>query len=1435
MGKAVVSKDFIEHSFKNVLDTYGLSAKELAVIKQEYLDKIDLQEAAKRQQASSNIANLYDQSKIIIDKQKETAQNEEISLFEKEQPEATEEEKQRYEDNVDQLREILLSHPIALENKGYDKEYIASVETNLHSLVDLAETQTLSAENIKEIFPSYSDIQTQVLSNVINDYYILPENKNSQVEAPINNIETVAQATVTAQANISSVVAPDMDPDAISADEDNLLSDFKLMPALKAEGFDENQMKGLKKVIFDFNSSLTDELGRKPSFKEMVYHFIKFTDKVQTEKFFDAYRVGWEANGFEATNYNEVFNEIFEPSRNAAIAANAFIESLYSTGVSVATTEEEVIQSSEKQLQEVQSSQATVTDFTEENVPIKTENENRISSPALRLGFNAIKYDEVEVLDAQGHGTNTFKRVAVITDTLNEENPLIDYKELLDPDKNNAGSVLNVGMAPENMWPEIMISVGRDAHSKPILKSFEQIFNEKLATNPDFKGSAEFIEIVPMFAYNSQGVAVAYIHEAGWYNEWNVKDPTSATGIVNPRNINLAHKEAIEDAKVKATNFREAVHGGLSQVTIKEKAEGAFYSIANRKDDAGNKIPLYTIEEANPQSEFAIQGKQNILEQGVDKPFENDKRVIINKKEIAEKKQGVTWHLRRIGTNPEGQETWRAFGVVRYPNEEELETVRWAWSAYSLFDHKETLQGAKKAKVIQEVRAKFLPTQYSLTEDKAREIIKEIKTLTGYNLMEFEDAMAYFNLFIQPRTGNTPAEFGRTLYTGELSGFAQHTLRDGLSKNPTIPMIKNGEVVSTNKRYTDYLKGTLKTDVKSFNIGTSDKPVYVTSIQPKIVFEYETGQQENTPAKEIAKAKQVAEEVKQEVVSTQSTKELLELANGLINELGFSFEDVQAMPVEMNGVDHLKNILNLTPGLSIEQEYQLLNFTVQYINNLIDSKFKGKINKALLMKELSSSYSDIVGPSVDKVKAVLTKLESAPQSEDVAKAIGNYKAILRVFNNLEKNWNAENIKSTLEISGEAYNGQIGIVEKALQEAAELADIQEGEVKLEEEEEDDLSLSEKSFDDAASMTENFKTKTTFRQKRFMSGVSKVDTKGDAIKGFLGLPQYMDYNEVYDAIYSLLGSGVYIESDYETMKARLLQMKDAHPWVKELVDKYDNADTQLRKGLVLNYRKHAISMKFMMYDNRGTGSRLQVYDTNANEITRVIRGEWMNNFITSPLVLVDNGQYTINRDVAKALLDEFNSWGTEGHLQSDATVRTWLSNFGIELTDGYWNELKEVGMMNNGKYIPYSQLFSSPNTPMGFLGIYLNRVANPNNVDYIKDLRFEENEKAHPFKDMQGVLKALSKGESRFTSKILSKSFRDAQKSITGITNPTYITNRVDDLIRSGLTEEKEFINQLSSLSISHKSVMLELMKEYPDFAKKLELNHEENLTDYILNI
>jgi hypothetical protein len=1486
LGKIILNDSFIDKAFLKI-DTMGLSKDKINKMKEDYKRIAKIQANQRQAGSFDRIAILHEQAKKIneekLNKENNPFQNpyqiEEIEngvLFSRfqvkniqdssaesfsfdtreeaeqkisqlnEVQEASEQEVAKYEKDLALVKQGLY-HPIALESELITDEFFDTVDSAAPVLLDEFTTKgEVSSETIENLFNLNPGIVPETLSTVINS--TLKKSINNHIDSLQESLQETFQELQNELDNIvaPSNVAEDLTEDAVIEEgpegmvinNDNFLDATTLVPRELIAG--PEQLAALAEHAKKSVKIMEETSGQKATFKDFIYYYIRFVGKEKAEESFEAYKASWEAANLAPTNYLEVYDDIFEPGKKVFLESQAYIDSLLGVTTTTVSTAEQVQQNDKEELAKVEQAGVKNISFNEENVPVKTSDNRRISGTALRFGFNAIKYEEVEVLDASGKGTGSFIRTPVLTDTLNYNEDIVDYREVLDPDNYNTGHTVNVGMVPESEWANIRVYVGRDTENKPITKPYSDIFQEKVTANPDYRNSEEFVNTVPIVAYNNEGKPVVYIHETSWYNAWNVGDPTKQNNSITPSSISLSHKQAIDNAQKTISDFRKVVVSQqVKKITIVEKTEGAFYSIENKKDEQGNIVDLISLSEANPQSILAVQGNQATLETGTNTVFENENRVIINKDLISQKgNRGKIWHLRRIGVDSKGKETWRAFNTSNYKNSseigktpmEEIETVRWAWSAYSMFD---TVEDTKLGAVIQDVRKKHVVgTPYDLTEEQAKKIIKDIKDITGYNLMRYQDADAFFSLFFHPKTGNSRAEFGRQVYSASEKGFYLNVSRDGLGKNMQIPMISNAIVTNTNKTYQEYLKDKLTTGVRSFNIGTTEKPNYVTSVQPVITFEYSVGEvEEQTP--EVILENNTAEIL----ASTQllkekelSVNELIEEAKKLQKELGFRDNiNNQALPTTMQSVEALKNIFNLTPGLDIAQEAHLINFIYNFINTAIDVKYNSKVSKQKLLKDVANSYDEIVAPSKEKVKVLLDKMLQAnatETSEELRQSIAGLRTMIRTLENIESNWNINNIKAVLEATNSPYTGQMGIIEKAMEEVAKTSDIKEKQDNPEEEEsEADITMKVKSFEDNASLTESGKSKTSYRLRRFMSGIKKIDLDGNLIKGFLGLPSYVNYNEIYDSLYQLLGSGVYIESNYETMKAKVLSMESAQPWVKELMDKFDKADAQLRNEFVVNYRKHAVAMKFTMVNQSSFGgvnqTKLQVYDTNANEVTRVIIKEWENNFKTGPLVNVLDGQYTVNTEVAKKLLDQYRSWESQGFRQEDTTIRNWVSNFGIEFSDGYWKELKEIGFTYKNKSIPYAQIFDGNNVPIGLLVSYLNTVLK---IENPQDLNFEENEKAHPFKDMQAVLKAVAKGESRYTGKILSKNFRDGGKNISGITNPTFVTDKIDDLIRSASSGNMELINTLKSLSISSNSVLLELLEKEPDFYKKVEANY-----------
>lgn len=1479
-GKLIMTKPLIDYLFRGLDKTItkGLQANEINKIKQEYYKAVESKEmsqAFKYQMVEATQA-IYDREakRKLKEKEDEEKLKAEQALIPEVTPEAIPSNTEVVLPTDTSVIEQVVP-PDTSNVNTQEVETLPEISDEVISAEELAQQQLLgevarttltkakfpyllneidtiveeylkggnniTKEQIKSILPSLSNAYAEILAKELNGTSVL-NNVNVEEDvlgaAPQSIIDTIESA----ENAIGELAGIDLSVDTTDPNgSDSLVDDVTLQP-LSTSGFNAQQNAGLKEIIKNVVVNLKKELGKDVSFQDLIYHFIKYGTKDRAEQFFNAYRLGWEANGYKAENYDDIYNEIFEPGKQAIIAANIAIESLYSGSntVSYTATEPEMIDNSEKQTVEIDKAATGITIFTEDNIPVRLTAGTRTVNPALKMGYNALRYIEVEI------APGIFERQVVVNGDLNTDDTAIDFKDLLNPDMYNVGTEIQVIAAPENTWNSINIYVGRDADNKPITKSFATIVAEKTALDSNFRNTQEFRDTIPMFLTNEKGVPVAHVHETSWYNVWSVNDPSNPTDKITPNSITVTHQKAIEEQRKGIADFRNAVlTGEVATVTVIEKKEGPYHSIGNKKDVQGNPIPLFTINQANPQAELVVQKDKNgQLFQGKTELWENDKRKIINIHDangvVATGGESHTWQLRRIGIDPvDGKETWRAFKVVRYPQEAELETLRWAWSAYSLFDDKVTV--VKKVDPMtgeayevseqktQITRAKHLPEKYQLTKAEAEKILDDIEKVTGLSLLRFKDAMAFFKLFMQPIKGPAMSIYGENLYREDaLTGhhFRQHTSLDGLGENIKTVSIENG-IVKEGKVYREYLKDTIQTEIKSFNVGTEESPVYATSVQPTITFDYKKETTLAEDAKEDLK-NQVSEETT--VQNIETVEDAVATLKKLEEDLGFDFNEDTFQPTPLRSVESLKNIFHLTPLLNLKQEQHIVNYIYNYINAAIDFKYGSKINIAQLQGDLKKSFNEIIGVTQKKVQTAYDTalgLQVANPSPETAKVIANAERMLNVFKSIEENWDKASIKAKYEKEGLVYTGQLGIADKAMLEIEKTTDIKGAKTKenYEDEEEghteEDKSQGADGYDATAFLTENGKNKTTYRLRRFMSGIPKIDENGNQMKGFLGLPEYINYNEVYDTIYQLLGSGVYIGSDYETMKQKILEMKNAHPWVISLMNKFDKADEQLRKEFGYNYRKHGVNMKFSMISESNKKSTLQVFDTNANEINRRTVNTWKSHLKASPLMNTNNGTYNIDEEEAKRLLAQHASWGTEGHLQDREVVRAWLNKFGITLSDGYWKELQDVGFQYQGKIIPYKLMFQGATTPIGLLKIYLEKVV----AKKLTTTDIETNTEGHPYKDMKGVITALAKGETRYSTKILSKSFRDAGKNISGITNPTYATNRIDDLKRAALeaTDTDSLLKQLQEISFSSNSTILQLLANDKTFASKFEIN------------
>lgn len=1240
-----------------------------------------------------------------------------------------------------------------------------------------------------------------------------------------NTAITSAVEKIVGSKNIPTVTPINNTGEGIFIQQDGIFTPDSFDP-ISTKGFNDDYFEQVKAIVKDVYSKIKMETGEVPAFRDLVYYMIDENGKEVVDRLYSSLEAGWVKNNYAKANFKAIYSEIFNPLSETLATAAVKMEALLQAqlaNISGTQNTEPITKPGEEPVGQVKEPKKVIA-FNEHNIAIKPVSGNRISHALLKFGFSAIPFREVSNPDG------TWSKETIYNMKLNEDS-LVDFRDLLNPDMYNPGDKVRVKIAPDSMWGTIQNVVGRDVEGNPIFKTFAQVFSDTAKaqgiTEAEFKETEEFRAIVPIFISDSQGKPLAYVHDINWYNEFNVADPISSIGVSTPGLISKEHKELIEQGRKNVLNLRnKIILEGLSQIEIESKSEGPQYNFEKQIGEDGQIIPFMTIKEANPQSIIVTQGSGNILYIGKTK-FENSKRVVVGKEELQNGKSGYTWHMRRIGVDEKGRETWRAFHVQREVTDEQIETVKWAWAAFAYNESDPNSQNRKN------YDNKVIGTQYEMTDAKAKTILKQIRNITGLDLDNYEDAQIFFSSYFQFRQKGQANFLYSNLFDNNFSktSLAQHTNQDMLGSKKNIVNIAGGVVNDTGMTYGEYLKTILKTGIKSFNVGTAENPVYATSVQPVITFKYEGQEQENLPAVEVSelpgvKSEDLTKELEEAKEKQDKIDVSLQQAKDALDILGFNFDADNPLsnsfePVMMQSQESLRGIFDTIPGLDLAQDFFLVKILKSKIINAIGFDPKDNFTKQKrndLAKELKDS---IVGANRNVLQTVFENLKTVyALSADpaVLRQMTNVESALMVLDNISEYW---------------YNGVNGAFDKAMAEVKSEGSFKELQV---EEDEDNTILQDSEelqkdrvYGDNVALTENPKNTTSARLKRFMSGIKRMALQETSegikeekeVKGFLNLTDVLDYNEVYDTIYQLLGEGVYIESDFDTMKQRILSMKEAFPWVKELMEKFDREDTQFKKEFVYNYRKHAISMKFAMVNNFQGNTKLDVYDTNSNEITRIIRNLWEQNYKIQGLVKVNGlGQYVVNKEFANQLLEEFNSWGNEGHIQKDEVVLKWLENFGIVLEPRYFKELKESGFMNKSSLISYAELFTSN---AGFIKKF---------ADYLKDVNSREgevvidktNKYSHPYADMNNMIKALSIGQARYVNKQISKSFRDGQKNVSGITNPTFITNFIDDLKRKASDENDTYISDLKEMSITSESIMLELLQDSPEFRANFKADY-----------
>jgi hypothetical protein len=1167
-------------------------------------------------------------------------------------------------------------------------------------------------------------------------------------------------------------------------------------------------LKHIQDTLESISQLYEDQTGNRVTFREIFEHYKSKGLLEDVKKNYGAMTSAWIAlnqkhgdNMYPLEDFTETFSAMYAPitafdvfatmdfqDGNIVAPQAPVVPTMPVTHPAIEVREEnDNVQATALISSRVVGQDESNREVTEQVVEIVIDTQ-RTANVLPKMGYSSLEYTE-------GNEDGTYKKVSIPILITSKSNG-VNITPILDPDGLQTGDIVGIEITTEEEWKDIPVSNGRDANGKTILTTFDKWLAEKPRTQEEIDAK------VPMY-FTKDGERTSAVHDTDWYSGYNVADPNELN--VNPHRPLGEWAIEIQKGKEATYNFRQAVlKGGLREATIKRSPTSVFQTVG---DDA-----LVSLQSNNPQSVLAVQIGEKIS-LGNKQEFKDG--VIVNEAVFSErspngklKYDSRVWEIRREGKlkRPDGTwvNTYRAFHVQRKVTDQQLETVKWALAA-----------NAVKNKFNSYLTA---PTPWtSMTETQAQNIREQVLNHTGLDIFDSVDILTFIESFLQlsnkpPK--NQVAYYQKNLLKDNLGmdaelldevaknnnlvGFVQHTKESLLKKGDfkSAVHIINGQVVPLNMGYQEYLKTSLMTNVLSFNIGTTEKPNYITSIQPIINIEY-TPVEGITPQNE---AEKVIEVVNNDTLlgNTPSfnSNEQYEFAATLGIDIDSyqEFEDGEAMIA--NDTSSLQSLLISVAGLTTPQEQDIRQYVTHSIaenKQYIDEEGRVFNKKERVIEQ--ETKDKLLSTLAEVKKAVQTNLNIVlSQTEDTAEK----RAFVNAYTDTLKN--IESVESEY---------------RTLFKRAALDFEKQSKTEIEDGEEVEDALNEKSYN-KDSVEENSKLSVGTILRNFMHGVQKRDSKGAIQTGYLGLPKYYTFNEIFNELTKVLSLGSDLPSNYDALIKRLETSEV--PFTKDILVKLKSADEQTRNQFLYTFVKHSMTSNFTMYKDLGELSELKSYETNANEATRVIENKWKNNNRTSALY---NRNLTVNTTTAGQLIDTYEGW-LKGEGNTPENHRAWLDKLGISFTDAAWDKIVAEGIKDKG-YSYNNLLFDKSQ------GIFLPI------VNFLREARttpgtYLHNEDKNIFKELSGMFKSLAKIEAIYNTNLVSLTYRDGDKTIFTQTPETFMSDKVNDLLDSLGQEDNTLIEDLQSLSFSENSLILDFLKrEGNSFKELFKVSHAAILT------
>ena len=1037
--------------------------------------------------------------------------------------------------------------------------------------------------------------------------------------------------------------------------------------------------------------------------------------------------------------------------------------------------------------------------------------------------------------------------------TRNEDtNEIIGNKLLLDPDNLTAGTPLVMSVDTEYSGDKLD-PTSTTRQTIPWLIREQQLVTKYGIEN--YQTSDEYIAEVPIKVTDAEGNTVFYIHDNAWYQEENLNN--------TPENIALD----------KARNFeirKQIILAGKVKTKVEYKSFGKLFKTADNK-------PV-SVAEAMPDSNLII---------------------AIGRNDTFELPDGKTKLLGKKGKilSKNKPQSGRAYAIVKVGPNEFLPIA---------------LQRNPISKETQD--SIYFAIEAHLTNDENNPVVKAVLQEVGLNLLDINDLRSYLKQFIylyptdkneslenlmiksgegSPLKSNNPLitvtgnsiEFGKpginltstskktvSLYpksaynekglkilaTAILPNLLANADKASLAKGDTTVFIKDQDGTTETKTYLQVVKESHSTNVLSHNIGTEDKPKYIYTIQPTILFDTKFAKLEKVNSKQAKKSapkkstkivqptveEQVIETVNEELITNKAEQVLK--ANNTLDELNQMLDGL--LILEQRVADDSvteEEMLNLVNENS-EEKFTSLKEAIDTYKKAIEifnerSQNKKIINLAngipfeitdnlqdteegvdLAIPSLSQEQLEEINEEVDA--NIIRGLSPTTQeslisflvSEVVTEALGakenDGQQTVKVKTVLDKQLKAfKELKFAYEQKGLVNRAKAleGVIEQ-FNKVRSLTDarlrlLKTGKVddSIELDDSETASGLEKVIHtDDWTFTINSIVNTSADLKRFFSSIKLRNDKGEFVQNPLGFIEVAPMNIVYNTLHGFLANK---PADFDIMISTLELYINKFPWVASVVDLLKNSSEKIKNEFVTDMTKHHIDMQFVMWSKDKNGNySLQKWSSNSSSIEQRLKEIWATNLRNplggSNIVTQDlDDNYVFDKDVVDSMITIAEEFKKDPSSVTNDDLANWLGNFGIMITDATYDDLRAGKYSNQGKK-NWEDLFTNSSGLINVLAKKLEKIS-INSVDGF--VKLEDYDLMN-----DSAIKALAKLDSTNNLNVFSNSFQAGGKTIYSYGNNNYLVNRIRDLTSyDGSFTNQQLIDDLKSISFTKDSLWL----------------------------